>query len=59
VEDSHWKNVGVTAHQRLFQQKNVTLPALKAVGKCERDKGRGKTASERYGNKGEHERRIF
>jgi len=39
--------------------KNVRLPALKAVGKCETDKGRWKTAPERYGNKGAHDGKIF
>jgi hypothetical protein len=28
------------AHQKQFKHKNVTLPALKAVGNCETDKGR-------------------
>jgi hypothetical protein len=43
----------------LFKQKNIRLPALKTVGKCETDKGRLKTAPQRYGNKGAHDRKIF
>ena len=44
------RNLKSSAHQKLFKHKNVRIPAWKAVGKGETDKGRWKTAPKKYGN---------